>query len=36
MGSFPESGSGCRPSAPLVELGGVFRDLDGCPGIGQC
>ena len=35
VGSFPESGSGCHPSASLVELGGIFRGLGVCPGIGQ-
>ena len=34
--SFLECGSGCCPSAPLVELEGVFRDLGVCPAIGQC
>ena len=29
-------GSYCRPSAPLVELGGEFQDHGVCPGIGQC
>ena len=35
MGSFSESGSGCRPSAPLKVLGGQYRDLDKFPDTGQ-
>ena len=35
MGSFPESGSGYRPSAPLEVPGGQCRDLDKCPDIGR-
>ena len=35
MKSFPESGSGYHPSAPLEVLGGQCRDLDKCPDIGQ-
>ena len=36
MGSFPESGSGYCPSAPLEVLGVRCQDLDKCPDIGQC
>ena len=35
VGSFPESGSGYHPSAPLEVLGGQCRDLDKYPDIGQ-
>ena len=35
MESFPESGSGYRPSAPLEVLGGWCQDLDKCQDIGQ-
>ena len=35
VGSFPENGSGCRPSAPLEVLGGQCQDLDKFPDIGQ-
>ena len=35
MGSFPESGLGYRPSAPLEVLGGQCRDLDKYPDTEQ-
>ena len=35
MGSFPESGSGYHPSAPLEAPGGRCQDLDKRPDIGQ-
>ena len=35
MGSYPESGSGYHPSAPLEVLGGQCQDLDKYPDIGQ-
>ncbi len=35
VGSFPENGSGYRPSVPLKVLGGLCQNLDKCPDIGQ-